>query len=322
MISIATSLKTAAAVAAVSAAGLAGLVNAGPGCGGCVAACSSAKEDSVLLGAVASADDIVDTAVAAGQFETLVAAVQAAGLVDTLKGDGPFTVFAPTDAAFGKLPSGTVQSLLRPENRDTLTQILTYHVVPGKLMARDVVRMSGAVTVAGQKIDFATGEGVTVDGANVVSADIETSNGVIHVIDSVIMPSSDSIVDVAASAGTFNTLLAAAEAAGLASTLAEGGPFTVFAPTDEAFAKLPAGTVESLLQNPQQLAEILKYHVVEGRAYAADAAKAGRVETLQGGEVVFSIDNGRLTVDGANIVATDIDANNGVVHVIDTVILP
>jgi len=321
MISLATSLKTAAAVAALGAAGVAGLVNAGPGCGGCAAACSSAKEESVLLGAVA-ASDIVETAVAAGQFETLVAAVKAADLVDTLKGDGPFTVFAPTDAAFGQLPGGTVESLLRPENRETLTQILTYHVVPGKLMARDVARMSGATSVAGQKIDFATDDGVTVDGANVVSADIECTNGVIHVIDSVIMPTSDSIVDVAASAGTFNTLLAAAEAAGLADTLAEDGPFTVFAPTDAAFAKLPAGTVESLLENPRQLAEILKYHVVEGRAYAADAAKAGRVETLEGGEIVFSFKDGRLTVDGASIIATDIDANNGVVHVIDTVILP
>jgi uncharacterized surface protein with fasciclin (FAS1) repeats len=320
MISIATSIKSVAAAATLGAAGIVGLVNAGPGCGG---ACpmTAAADSSVLLGAVA-ANDIVDTAVGAGQFETLVAAVKAAGLVPALKGDGPFTVFAPNDAAFAKLPGGTVESLLRPENRGTLTQILTYHVVPGKLMAKDVTRMSGATTLAGQKIDFSAASGVTVDGAKVLSADIECSNGVIHVIDSVIMPAGDNLVSLAASTGQFNTLLAAAQAAGLADTLANGGPFTVFAPTDEAFAKLPAGTVDALLKDPAALAEILKYHVVSGRAYAADAAKAGRVATLQGGEIVFSIVNGRLTVDGANIVATDIDASNGVVHIIDRVILP
>lgn len=330
MFSITSGLTSLAAVAAFGAAGVVGFSTAGPGCDGAsvasATACGSvcpltASDDTVLLGA-AAAGDIVDTAVGAGQFQTLVAAVKAAGLVDALKGDGPFTVFAPNDAAFGKLPGGTVESLLRPENRGTLTSILTYHVVPGKLMAKDVTRMSGATTLAGQKIDFAAGNGVTVDGAKVIGTDIECTNGVIHVIDSVIMPTTDNLVDLAASNGNFNTLLAAAKAAGLAETLATGGPFTIFAPTDEAFAKLPAGTVDSLLANPEQLAEILKYHVVSGRAYAADAAKAGTVATLQGNSVRFSIANGRLTVDGANIVATDIDASNGVVHVIDRVILP
>ncbi len=292
---------------------------AGDGCGAS-AACGAAAP-AALMGALA-ADDIVDTAVKAGKFTTLVAAVQAAGLVDALKGEGPFTVFAPDDAAFGKLADGTVASLLKPENRAQLVAILTHHVVPGRLMASDVTRMDGAVTLGGQKIDFAAEGGVRIDGAKVLAADITTSNGVIHVIDSVILPTSDSIVDLASSAGTFNTLLAAAKAAGLAEVLATGGPFTVFAPTDEAFAALPEGTVAALLQNPEQLAAILKYHVVNGRAYAADAVKAGRVATLQGGEIVFSIRNGRLAVDGATIIASDLDASNGVVHVIDKVILP
>ena len=313
-----------ASLAAVLALGAAATLTstgavAGDGCpasAGCGAAAPA-----VLMGAVA-ADDIVDTAVKAGKFTTLVAAVKAAGLVDALKGDGPFTVFAPDDAAFGKLADGTVESLLKPENRGTLVAILTHHVVPGRLMASDVTRMDGAVTLGGQKIDFAADGGVRIDGAKVLAADIQTSNGVIHVIDSVILPAGDSIVDLASSAGTFNTLLAAAKAAGLAEVLATGGPFTVFAPTDEAFAKLPQGTVASLLKNPEQLAAILKYHVVSGRAYAADAIKAGRVPTLQGGEIVFSVRNGRLAVDGANIIATDLDASNGVVHVIDSVILP
>ncbi len=148
---------------------------------------------STMLAAPAFAmdsKDIVDTAVEAGSFETLVAAVQAAGLVETLKGDGPFTVFAPTDEAFAALPEGTVEELLKPENADQLTAILTYHVVPGKVMSGDLTDGMEAATVEGSEVTIMTEGGVTVDGANVVTADIETSNGVIHVIDQVILPES------------------------------------------------------------------------------------------------------------------------------------
>ncbi len=149
---------------------------------------------AVVLGASAIAGaeekkDIVDTAVGAGSFKTLVAAVTAADLVETLKGKGPFTVFAPTDEAFAKLPEGTVESLLKPENKKKLVAVLTYHVVPGKLMAKDVVKLTEAKTVQGSSVKIAVKEGkVSVDGANVVKTDIETSNGVIHVIDAVILP--------------------------------------------------------------------------------------------------------------------------------------
>ena len=133
--------------------------------------------------------DIVDTAVAAGNFETLVAAVKAAGLVETLKSDGPFTVFAPTDEAFAKLPKGTVEALLLPENKDQLTAILTYHVVPQKAPASALAGKTGSVeTVEGGAVNFDGTNGVTVNGANVVKADIMTSNGIIHVIDTVLMP--------------------------------------------------------------------------------------------------------------------------------------
>ena len=135
--------------------------------------------------------DIVDTAVAAGQFETLAAALGAADLVDTLKGDGPFTVFAPTDEAFAKLPEGTVESLLKPENRDQLIAILTYHVVPGAVRAADVVKLDEAATVNGQSVAIQVADnGVQINNANVIATDIEASNGVIHVIDTVILPSS------------------------------------------------------------------------------------------------------------------------------------
>ena len=137
----------------------------------------------------AKADDIVDTAVAAGQFTTLVAALQAAGLVDTLKGAGPFTVFAPTDAAFAALPAGTVENLLKPENKDQLVAVLTYHVVPGKVMAADIAGKSMQVaSVQGSNLSIDATNGVKIDNANVVTADIETDNGVIHVIDAVVLP--------------------------------------------------------------------------------------------------------------------------------------
>lgn len=132
--------------------------------------------------------DIVDTAVEAGTFETLVAAVQAAGLVETLKGEGPFTVFAPTDEAFAALPEGTVENLLLPENKDQLVAILTYHVVPGKVMSTDLTDDMEAATVQGSTVTIDLDNGVMVENATVTTADIETSNGVIHVIDTVILP--------------------------------------------------------------------------------------------------------------------------------------
>lgn len=139
----------------------------------------------------ANAADIVDTAASAGSFNTLVAAVKAAGLVDTLKGTGPFTVFAPTDAAFDKLPAGTVEDLLKPENKDKLVQILTYHVVPGKVMSGDIAgKTTMAKTVQGSEVKIDASSGVMIDNAAVTQADIAADNGVIHVIDTVILPKS------------------------------------------------------------------------------------------------------------------------------------
>ena len=144
-----------------------------------------------MSAANAGSKDIVDTAVGAGSFNTLVAAVQAAGLVDTLKGDGPFTVFAPTDEAFAKLPDGTVENLLKPENKDQLIAVLTYHVVPGKVMSSDIAGKKAEVaSVQGGEISVDATDGVKVDNATVLTADVEASNGVIHVIDTVILPQS------------------------------------------------------------------------------------------------------------------------------------
>ena len=145
-----------------------------------------------------------------------------------MKGPGPFTVFAPTDDAFSKLPAGTVETLLKPENKDQLTAVLTYHVVAGQVAAKQVVDLKGAKTLNGQRVDIAVADGkVSVDKATVVSTDILCSNGIIHVIDSVILPASDNIVATADKAGAFKTLLAAAKAAGLAEALSGKGPFSV-----------------------------------------------------------------------------------------------
>jgi transforming growth factor-beta-induced protein len=294
--------------------------------------------------AAQAAKDIVDTAVGAGSFNTLVAAVQAAGLVETLKGKGPFTVFAPTDDAFAKLPKATLDDLLKPENKATLASILTYHVVPGAVKAADVVKLKSAKTVQGEAISIKVdGSKVMVDDANVTATDVEASNGVIHVIDAVILPPSVAkamaepamaatpkpaakpvnIVETALAAGNFKTLAAALEAAGLVNTL-KGGRWTVFAPTDEAFAKLPAGTVETLLkpENKSQLRDILLYHVARGRLDAAAVTKHSGIAMANGMRTAIKVADGKAMINEATITATDIAATNGIIHVIDTVMLP
>jgi len=273
----------------------------------------------------AAEKDIVATAVEAGSFKTLVAAVQAAGLVETLQGKGPFTVFAPTDDAFAKLPAGTVETLLKPENKSQLVSVLTYHVVPGRVTSDQVVKLNAAATVNGQRVDIKMSDGkVMIDQATVSTVDVKCTNGVIHVIDRVILPSSDTIPATADKAGTFKTLLAAAKAAGLVEVLGGDKPLTVFAPTDDAFAQLPAGTVENLLkpENKDKLAAILKFHVVPGRNFSNDVLSKKDLKTVQGGVLTAAMKNGAGTIGGAKLIATDIDSANGVIHVIDRVMLP
>jgi transforming growth factor-beta-induced protein len=286
--------------------------------------------------------NIVETAIAAGNFTTLVAAVEAAGLVDALSGEGPFTVFAPTDEAFAALPAGTVEALLADPSGD-LTQILLYHVISGQVMAADVTDGLEAETLQGSTVSFMVmADGVMINEANIIATDIETSNGVIHVIDAVILPPAEeetaaeatpeateeamaemNIVETAIAAGNFTTLVAAVEAAGLVDALSGEGPFTVFAPTDEAFAALPAGTVEALLADPSgDLTQILLYHVISGQVMAADVTDGLEAETLQGSTVSFMVMAGGVMINEANIIATDIETSNGVIHVIDAVILP
>ena len=282
----------------------------------------------------ASPSTIVDIAAGNPAFSSLVTALSTADLVDPLSGDGPFTVFAPTDDAFAQLDPEVLNDLLtNPESLPALTDILTYHVVPGRLNSGDlgldlgsILRgesLSGYATTLGGsdlKIDV-TPFGLMLDGNTVVtSADIEGSNGVIHVIDSVLLPPAD-IVDTAVDGG-FSTLVAAVQAAGLEDALRGDGPLTVFAPTDDAFAALGEETLNSLLADPDTLGDILLYHVVDGNVYASEVAP-GEVPMLNGDSAtVGTTDTGSLTIEGANIIGTDIVTSNGVIHVIDAVILP
>jgi transforming growth factor-beta-induced protein len=273
--------------------------------------------------------DIVDTAVADGRFKTLAAALGAAGLVETLQGAGPFTVFAPTDEAFAKLPAGAIDELLKPENKQKLTDILLYHVVSGKVMAADVTSLTSATTVLGKDVTVKVDMGsVYINDAKVILTDIVASNGVIHVIDSVLLPPAEkanTIVDVAVADGRFKTLAAALGAAGLVETLQGAGPFTVFAPTDEAFAKLPAGTIDELLkpENKQKLTDILLYHVVSGKVMAADVVKLTSATTVLGKDITITVNDGKVYLNGTvQVIITDIETSNGVIHVIDAVLLP
>lgn len=269
--------------------------------------------------------NIVETAVAAGSFQTLAQALTTAELVDALQGDGPFTVFAPTDEAFAKLPDGTVAELLRPENRDRLTAILTYHVVAGEVTSKQVVEIDAAPTLNGQRLAVDVADsGVRIAEANVTAVDIACSNGVIHVIDQVLLPTDANIVETATRAGQFGTLIAAVKAAGLADTLMGEGPFTVLAPTDDAFAKLPEGTIATLLkpENRDQLVDILTFHVLPGRVYSDQALDERVFSTVQSSPVTFALDGRSATVEGAQLVGTDVEASNGVIHVIDSVIMP
>ena len=301
------------------------------------------KEEGVMVGGqmMVRSQDIVDNAARASNVTTLVAAVKAAGLVETLKSPGPFTVFAPTNAAFAKLPAGTVDTLVKPENKAALTDILTYHVVAGRYTAADLKDGLTLTTVEGKKLTFSSmGGKLMINGSAMVeTADVISSNGVTHVIDTVLMPPAEEgvmvggammikgrdIVDNAARASNVTTLVAAVKAAGLVETLKSPGPFTVFAPTNAAFAKLPAGTVDTLVkpENKAALTDILTYHVVAGRYTAADLKDGLTLTTVEGKKLTFSSMGGKLMINGSAMVETaDVISSNGVTHVIDTVLMP
>ena len=272
--------------------------------------------------------DIVETAIDNGSFTILVAALQEAELVDTLKGTGPFTVFAPTDDAFeallAELEITAAELLASPR----LTQVLLYHVVSGYVLSTDLV--AGDVeTILGESITVDLTEGVMINDAEVTIADLEALNGVVHVIDKVLIPDAffiefDTVVDIALSSDDFSILVAALIEADLVGALQGDGPFTVFAPTNAAFEALLAEleiTADQLLAQPD-LAKVLLYHVVSGKVFAEDIENDMVVETLNAGQsLTFTL--GSVFINGSTeVTATDLEALNGVVHVIDSVLIP
>jgi transforming growth factor-beta-induced protein len=277
----------------------------------------------------AATKNIVETAVGAGSFTTLADLLVKTGLDKALAEKGPFTVFAPTDEAFKALGTETLTTLAKPENRDVLVNILKQHVVMGNVLAKDV-KAGPVPTLSGQRFNITTegGKVKIISGktsATVAKTDVLASNGVIHVIDNVIVPNEKDIVGTAVveKLSTFNKLVAAAD---LGKALMAKGNFTVFAPSDEAFAKLDKALVESLLQpeNKEKLQGILKYHVIgEGRIFS-DAAgpKAKDAKVLNGGTITIIQTGGKVLINNATVTKADIDASNGVIHVIDTVLIP
>ena len=288
-------------------------------------------------GTPAEEKSIVETAQDAGAFTTLLAAVEAAGLAETLMGEGPFTVLAPNDDAFAALGS-TVDDLVADAmgGGTQLADILKLHVISGSVLSTDlsdgqvVSTLNGDLTVniGDNGVTFTSGDTV----ATVVGADVTATNGVIHIIDTVLLPVAEetpgTIPEVAQNAGTFMTLLAAVEAAGLAETLMGEGPFTVLAPNDDAFAALGT-TVNDLVADAMgggtQLAGILQLHVISGSVLSTDLSDGQVVATLNGDLTVNVGDNGVTFTSGdtvATVVGADVPASNGVIHVIDTVLLP
>ncbi len=329
---------------------------------------------------------VVGTAMATEGFETLVTAIQAAGLVDELKGAGPFTVFAPTDDAFAALPAGTLDSLLA--DPDALAEILLYHVVSGETLAADISDGQEVVTLQGDLVTFVIdGDTVTINDATITATDIAASNGVIHVIDTLLLPPApeeavsedeveasaavtetvaitettavteteamteteaveetevvteteavtaeatpaavapvgDDIVETATAAGDFTTLLEAVEAANLVDALTSPGPLTVFAPTDAAFDALPADLLADLMDDPDLLQQVLLYHVVSSRIPSERMTNRLLIKSEQGEFIRIGIQDGNVTANDANVVTPDVEASNGIIHVIDSVLVP
>lgn len=283
-------------------------------------ACGSDSDDDNGMGPNTEMN-IVEQAQANDDLSTLAQAIADADLAGTLGEGGPYTVFAPTNAAFENLPDGTLSSL----TMDDLSQILTFHVIEGEVMSGDLQASQTVETVQGEEILITADAGtVTINGSATVSTpDVEASNGVIHVIDEVILPKAfrePNIVDTAEDLGNFTTLVDALDQTDLKSTIQYMGPFTVFAPTNQAFSNLPDGLLSSL--SDEDLAEILQYHVIGSEVMSGDLAAEQAVPSLTGEELYITADGG-VTVNGSSTVATaDVEASNGVIHAVDEVLLP
>ena len=294
----------------------------------------------ISVPAFAAEGDIVDVASGNKDFSILVAALQKADLVSALQGEGPFTVFAPTNAAFtkllGELDITADQLLGHPQ----LADVLLYHVVSGKVMSGDLSNGLEAATLKGDKVKVDLSEGVKINKSNVTTADLEATNGVIHIIDTVLVPADfkldkaiqkeepakempKTVVDIALANEDFSILVAALQKADLVEALQGEGPFTVFAPTNAAFEDLlkTLNISASDLLNQPELAKVLLYHVVSGKVMSGDLTDGLEAATLNGEKLMFDLSSG-VKVSGSTVSVADIEAENGVIHVIDKVLVP
>jgi len=274
---------------------------------------------------------IVGLAVNSPDLSTLVTALKAADLVGTLSGKGPFTVFAPTNEAFAALPAGVLANLLKPENKAQLVDILTYHVASGDVQSKDLTDMEMIPTVEGKSVTARVlKSGILINSARVITPDNEATNGVVHIIDAVLMPPpkppppppDKTIVQLAAATKDLSTLVTALKAAGLVALLSGKGPHTVFAPTNEAFAALPAGVLANLLkpENKAKLVDLLSYHVANGDVQSKDLTDMEMIKTVEGQDLKARVSSSAIFINSAKVTAADNEASNGVVHIIDAVL--
>ena len=273
--------------------------------------------------------NIVELAESVPDLSILVQLVVAADLATTLEGKGPFTVFAPPNAAFQKLGNATLQHLLDPANKAELVKILTYHVLGANVQSKDLKDGEVVATVEGDNITVHLNkDGAFINNAKVIAADIEATNGVVHEIDTVLLPPApkptDNIVQLAESVPELSILVQLVAAGGLVGTLTGPGPFTVFAPLNSAFEALGNATLQHLLDpaNKAELDKILTYHVASGSVHSGDITDHEQIKTVEGDSVTAYVVNGQVYINHAHVVKADVDATNGVVHIIDGVLLP
>jgi transforming growth factor-beta-induced protein len=310
-----TAGSSGATAGSPSAAGAGGTAGGSAGAGGSGGSGGSGGAGGTGGSGSAALKDIVDTAVAAGSFTKLAEALTKADLVTALKGTGPFTVFAPTDKAFADFETAN-PGVLGMLTKDELAAVLKYHVVAGAAVESTQLKDDQVFkTLNGSPVLVDLTGGVKVGAASVTMADVKASNGVIHVIDKIILPPANDIVATAIAAGMFTKLAGALTSANLVETLKGPGPFTVFAPTDAAFDKLGTAPTGDALKN------VLLYHVVSGAVGSGDLT-AGMVPTLLETKSVVVALTGGVTINGAKVTTANIIAKNGVIHVVDTVLVP
>ncbi|MFO7847511.1 MAG: fasciclin domain-containing protein [Balneolaceae bacterium] len=284
-------------------------------------ACSDDDDVSMVDTPTEDELNIVETAEEAGDFSTLLSVATDLGLADVLS-DEELTVFAPTDEAFEALPDGLLDEL----SEEQLTEIITYHLLAGAVLSGEIDTQQDATTEQGERILLQNeGGAVTINGSSsVTSADIEASNGVIHAVDEVLLPAEfreAGIIETAEENGNFTILLDAIEGAGLTTTLQHLGPFTVFAPSDDAFNELGIETVESL--SDEELADVLTHHVLDGEVPSSALEAQQSVTALNGGDLFITAENDEVTVNGSsNVFLADVETRNGTIHAVDEVLLP